>query len=890
MFLFGFLILSDPGFAQVTGIPDSLAQARNDTLPPGQRQRPSPRAQAPTGAQVNFSAKDSLVFNVKGGRTATLYGSSKVAHESGTLTAGKISLDLDSSLVSASTQTPGDTLSHPVLSRENDRIRSNSILFNFKSEKGRFEVARVGVNQGMLTGNKVKNTSREVVFVEDGIYSTCTLDHPHYYIKAKKMKVVNEEEIFFTNAQLFILDLPYPIIFPFGYVPAKLDRKRSGLLEPTYVIDESRSRGIGLQNVGWFQYFNDYFTGRFSADIYTSGTFFLDASTQYRKRDRYNGRIQVGFSRERGLESTDPGFGINTQKRINISHNQTFSPYANLSTNIDLRTSDFFQRNSFDVDERAQTSTNSSFGYRYNHPENLYKFSISAQHNQNFRTNNVRLSGPNINFSIKQVSPFSSDRSRTSTERVPFYEQISVRYQNEFQSNFQFNPIRGDSAEVNWFEALLSPSKYRRATGNFDHYEYGFRQDATISLPGLLPSRFINLTGSINYSELWFPTTIRKSFNPDTNRVEVEQVRGFASAREFTTSLSMSTTVYGIMNKRIGNLQGFRHTLRPTLSYSYRPDFSDDFWGYYREVQTDTTGNTQIYSIFENEVFRGPGRGEVQSLNFNLSNVFETKIVNRDSTGEKKERTLRLIDRLDFNTSYNFAADSIKLSDLNATFSTRVISGIDIRANARFNFYQRDTLGNKIDRFLWNGGGKVIEPLNWNVSVSTQFPRSQRSRGVPFNDQYNYPARYDPLNQRVFHPIDPYFNQRPVQPLNSPWRVSLNFSYRWTLNPRGENRKAATLNANNIQFKLTPKWDFSTRIGYDFIEKDLTPSRFTLSRRLHMWNLNFTMNPFGEFQFFAFSLRVNSGPLSGIFQKLPLLNNLERTSAPTGRRIPRTFR
>ncbi len=872
------IIFATAGYAQDTNIPDSLRAGQPGS--PGQASQSGAPEQE---GQVNFQATDSLVFNFKEDRIATLYGSAKVNHQAGELTSGKIALNLDRHLVSAATQTPQDTLSQPVLIRESDRIRSESISFNYETERGRFEVARVSVNQGYLTGTKVKNTTPHVVFLEDAIYSTCNLDHPHYYIKADRMKVVDQEKIFFTNARLYILDIPYPIVFPFGYFPGKFDQKQSGLLQPTYVTQNQATRGIGVQNLGWFQYFNDYLVGQASVDIFTSGTFFLDASTRYSNRDNYNGSIQIGYSRERGLEPTDPNFSINTQKRISVSHNQDFSPYANMSANINLRTADFNRRNSFDIDERAEVSTNSSLSYRYRHPENVYNFSISARQNQNFNTNTTQLSGPDANFSLKQFSPFAGNNPGSGD--AAWYENISIRYQNSFQSDFNYQPIAADSAEVNWFEALLDPGKYREATGNNDHYKYGFRQQADISFGNLLPSRFINLSAGGDYTEYWYPTSIRKSLNDSTNQIETRQVRGFEAAREFSTGLSMSTTVYGIVNKGIGNIEGFRHTLRPSLSFSYSPDFGSDFWGYYREVETDTTENPNIqtYSIFEDEVFPGPRRGEQRALSLSISNVFEAKQVKRDSTGEKKENTLRLIDQLDFSSSYNFAADSLKLSDMSASFSSRIIKGINLRANAQFNFYERDSLGTKIDRFLIKNSNQLAELTNFSVSASYNI---NTQGGTRVDENYYFPARYDPYDQSIFNEMDSNFNSRPVQNLSSPFSVSLNFRYSWRLNPSpgGDNNKSATLNAQNIRFQLTPKWSFSTRLGYDFIRKELTPSQFTLSRNLHMWNLNFQMNPFGDFQYYAFALRLNSSQIQSIFQKLPILKNLERSSSPSGRR------
>lgn len=870
-------ILAKPAAAQETQRPDTTAG------PPPQQGMGGPQQEG----QVDFQATDSLVFNFRDDRVATLYGSSKVNHQAGELSAGRIDLNLDQHLVSANTQTPQDTLSQPVLVRENDRVRSNKIDFNYQTEKGRFEVARVGVGEGRVTGTKVKNTGPHVVYLEDAIYSTCELDHPHYYIKASRMKVVNEEEVFFTKARLYILDIPYPLVFPFGYLPGSFERKQSGLLEPTYSYQQQETRGLGLQNLGWFQYFNDYLTGQAAVDIFTTGTYYLTAGVNYRNRDQYTGSIDIGYSNERGFEPTDPDFAnsAQVQRSIRINHNQDFSPYANISANINLQTADYYKRNSYDLDERAKTSTSSSINYRYRHPDNLYNFSISARQNRNFQTNRTQLSGPTANFSLKQFSPFSSDEPSLSGI-TPWYENLTLRYQNSFESDYQFDPLAGQDAEINWFEALFDPSKYREATGIDNHYNFGFRQQADISVGSILPSQYINMSANANYTEYWFPTSTRKTYNPVTELVEEEQIRGFHTARDFSTGLNFSTTVYGIMNRGIGSIQGFRHTLRPSIGFSYRPNFGSDFWGYYREVQTDSTGRTQIYSIFENEVFQGPSRGEQRALTFSLNNVFEAKQVRRDSTGEQRENTIRLIDNLNLSSSYNFAADSLKLSDLNASFNSSIIPGINIRANAQFNFYERNELGTKVDQYLLAESGRLMEMTNFSVSTSYSYSFGRGGiGGGRTNDNPYFPARYDPYNQSIFHEMDPNFNQQPVQRFNSPFSISFSFRYNWRLNPStGGSTTSATINAQNIQFQLTPKWSFNTSLGYDFVEKEFTPSQFSLSRNLHCWNLNFSMSPFGEFQYYYFSLRVNSGQISGILQKLPLLNNLERSSSPTGRR------
>ncbi len=868
------LFITDASNAQTP--PDSTAK-ENSTSPP---KSPAVKKSNIKDA-VEFQSNDSLVINLRDGRKAFLFGQAKVSHTAGELTAGEIEMDIKKNQVEATAQSAADTLSYPVLKRETDEIRSTRILFNYKTQKGKFEEAKIKVPDGYLIGSKVKNVNPDEVFIEDGIYSTCPPDYLYYYIKAKKMKVVDQEEVFFSNARLYILDIPYPIIFPFGYVPASLEKKTSGLLTPTYAFEAQSSRGIGLQNLGWFQYFNDYLTGQISSDVYTSGTFFTSTNFQYRKRNSFSGNINLGYSRDQGLEKTDPGFTTSVQKSVSINHNQEFSPYSRINAGINLRTADYYTRNSFDIDDRASTNSTSKIAYNYSHPDNDFNFSINSQLTQNFNNNTTTLTGPNSTFSLKTLTPFKSQVSNDPK----WYESVSIRYNNSFNSRFNYAPIDADSAEISFIDALFDPDKYQEATGNEDHFRYGFQQTAGISLGRLLSSPFLNLSASANYNEYWYPTTTRQSFSPDStsdpNPIKTEQVRGFASARDFNLGLSFSTTFYGVSSKKIGKLEGFRHTAIPSISYTYRPDFSDKIWGFYRSVNTDSTGeNSRRYSIFSNEIFGGPGSGEQQSLTFSLRNVFETKIVTRDTTGEVNEKKLKLIDNLSASTSYNFAADSLHFSDIRTSLSSNALTGIRISAGANFSLYQVDSTGREFDRFFLSDGNKIAQLQSFNISATTSF---KGGKGGPQVYTPVYRRSYDPFNQSRFSPIDPHFNEEPVSPLNSPWSVSLNFDYRWQFRFNQKPTKSATINANNISFRLTPKWRFNTRMGYDFIQKEITPSQFSLTRNLECWDLTFQVNPFGENQYYFFKLTLNSSQVQSLFQKLPILKNLERSSTQTGR-------
>lgn len=821
---------------------------------------------------IQYQSNDSLIVDFRSGRTATLYGAAKVSHTSGELTSGEIEMDLKTSTVEAkSSEAESDTLSMPVLTRDGEEIRSRRILFNYQTQKGKFEEARINVGEGQLIGSKVKNVSETEVFIENGIYSTCAPEYLYYYIKAQKMKVVDQDEIFFTNARLYILDIPYPLVFPFGYVPSGgLEQKKSGLLTPTYVFDAQADYGIGLNNVGWFQYINDYITTTIDADIYTSGTMNVSNNTQYRKGSQFNGSFSWGYSRRQGLEPTDPGYTKTINKSIGLNHSQTISPYANVSANINIRTADYIKETSVNIEDRSQTNSVSRAAYKYNHPDKLFNFSSSASLTQDFSVNTTSLSGPGATFSLKTLTPLQNNKNNSDK----WYESLTIRYNSKLNTQFTYNPIDDDSAEVSFLDALTNRSLYEEATGNDDYIEAGMQHTASVTLGRLLNNPYINTSASINFNEYWYPTSTRRTFNSETNSVEEDRIPGFASARDFSTSLSFSTTVYGMSNAKIGKMEGFRHTLIPNMSLSYRPDFSDDIWGFYRTVQRDTLGNTLRYSIFGNELYGGPSAGESRSISFGIQNVFETKIIDRDSTGEKKERTLKLIDRLSLNSSYNFAADSLNLAPLSAQMNISAIKGLSMNANATFSFYERNDNGSQYNQYLWENG-KLAQLDRFSISATSSF-KGGRKGPEPYTPIYR--KKYDPLNQGIFSTIDPGYGYEPVAPFNSTWSFSLSFRYSWQYRHNAKPTRSATLNANSISFNLTPKWRFRTQLGYDFIQQKLTPSQFNLDRNLECWDLSFQIRPFGENQYYFFSLRLNSSQIQSLFQKLPILKNLERRS------------
>jgi hypothetical protein len=165
------------------------------------------------------------------------------------------------------------------------------------------------------------------------------------------------------------------------------------------------------------------------------------------------------------------------------------------------------------------------------------------------------------------------------------------------------------------------------------------------------------------------------------------------------------------------------------------------------------------------------------------------------------------------------------------------------------------------------------------MTIGTQFRQGELGGFGMRATQPYYPETYDPFDQSEFRGIDHGFGAVPIEPLDVAWAFSLSFNYSWRWINHNRQQKQAILNAQSIQLRVAQEWQIGTSLGYDFIQKELTPSQFNVTRQLHCWDMSFVWNPIGDNKYYLFRLTVRQPQMQSLFQKLPGLNNLERTNS-----------
>ncbi len=166
-------------------------------------------------------------------------------------------------------------------------------------------------------------------------------------------------------------------------------------------------------------------------------------------------------------------------------------------------------------------------------------------------------------------------------------------------------------------------------TGMFENAKAGVRHTIPVSTNFKL-FKYISVSTNANYNEVWSPRIIRyNNYDPLLGVATKDTLSKFSAFRQYSFGASFGTTIYGTINfKENSRIQSIRHTLRPSITYSNSPSFDQ----YYDEYIIDADGNTREYTRFENSLYGTPSRGFSSSIGISLSNNFEAKVIDKDTT------------------------------------------------------------------------------------------------------------------------------------------------------------------------------------------------------------------------------------------------------------------
>jgi lipopolysaccharide assembly outer membrane protein LptD (OstA) len=781
---------------------------------------------------IYSSAKDSIIFFLDQ-KKMHIYGSGDMRYKDTDLKSGKIIVDFETSNVESfglGKDSTGKEIEAPMLVDKGEEYKGMRMRYNFKTTKGYITYAASEIEQASYSGAKIKKVDKKTFFIENGVYSTCTLEHPHYYFFGSEMKMIQKQELIGKWIWLAFGDVPFPIPIPFVVFPLESGR-RSGLLAPA--IGERAGYGRYFSRFGYFWAINDYMDLVLTSDYYTKGGYNLNSRFRYTKRYDFTGNLETSFSNLHQGERTDPDYNEQKNWRLRWVHNQTITPSSRLDVNLEFMSGNYFQQNSADYSQLLRQEIVSNANYYKSWEESGNSISLSYSRNQDLKSGDITEYLPTFSFSKSQMYPFK--RKKVVGEQK-WYELIGLNYNNQFQNR----RIKKDG-------------------------QLGIRGGVQHSLNiGAAPKfGYINISPNVSYHELWYNKRIKKEnmVSPYTgvDSAIITDVKGLQFVRTFSLGVSASTKIYGIYQPEKFGVAAIRHTILPSISYNYQPDFSKKKWGYY-DSYTNSKGEEVRYSKYEREIYGGASSGESQSLNFSLGNIFEMKtMVDRTDT-TSKENKIQLLN-LNAGMGYNFVADSLKFSDLNVSYRTQVGDLLSLSGSSTYSLYDYNANGDAINKFLIEEGKGFLRLRSFNFSLSTTFSgdKLKSSEEDKTQDSLRQQEAAFQKDNKMYKGI--YDSQEPD--FSIPWSVSLNYNYSESrYNPYKPSRYSTVSGSANIS--LTKFWKISVSGSYDITGKQFSAPQIMISRDLHCWLLNFTWNPIGTYTGYRLEVRVKAPQLQDL--------------------------
>ena len=871
------------------------------------------------------TAKDSIITEFTGGeRKVFYYGGATVTYQDMKLTADYIEYDMKTNTVFARgryDEATGEWVGQPEMTQGKATYKMEELRYNFDSKKSFITNMITQESEGLLQGKKIKMMPDQSVNMQQGMYTVCDLEHPHYYMKLSMAKVVTKpsQKTVFGPAYPVIADVPIPIGLPFGFVPSKPTRA-TGLLMPTF--GEEVARGFFVKDAGMYFVIGDYFDLSLTGSYFTLGSYAVDINSRYKVNYKFTGNFSLTYSNDQTGEKGMADFRQSKNFGLKWSHTQDAKahPGMTFSASVNFSSPSNSRYNSRSVDEALQNQVSSSVSFSRNWNGKV-SLSANALHNQNSRDSSYSFTLPNITLSVTRFYPFKQ-KNRVGKEK--FYEKISFGYSTSFQNRLNFkmrdmqdfvyngdgsyktDPVTG--VRIKEFGDSLGVKALDRLTNGMGH-------NFQIGLPNFTLLKYLNFTPSVTYGMNWMFNAGRQYLedeldqdgNPimvadgDGNMVRAQRVvndpgrafNTFGVTQTYSGAMSMSTRIYGMFNfGKHRAIQAIRHVITPSVSMSFSPEKGKAFNGWRTlDAYYDKRGTYHpeafynIYSVtgHHNSV-SAPGRGRTGSMNVSIGNNLEAKVRDlRDTTGTGSKK-VKILDQLTLNGSYNFLADSLKMSNIGVSASTNLFNKLNLSGNLNFDPYAVNERGQRINKYNLAVKGVPLRLTNASLSASISFngkgaiDGNDGRRSGSGSDSGGSGSSGGGANsyQRIYyHPITGeyipggfvyYMNP------NSPWSVNLSYSfsyaktYQYSNNQLLENKRfTQTINASG-NLKLTPRMSLSAQSGFDLMAMKITTTQISANYDLHCFNIAVSWVPTGQWKSYSFRIAANASALADLLR------------------------
>jgi hypothetical protein len=784
-----------------------------------------------------FYAKDSIFNDLKTKQTH-LFGDALLEYDGIKITASYILFDIDKKEVFASYKTneSGKRIGEPIVFQDGEEIHAGTIRFNLNSKKGYIQEMSVKQQETYLQMEVAKRQANEQIHFRDGKFTTCDLKEPHFHFHLSKAILIPNKKIISKRMNIYFRDISTPIGLPFLAIPQskqKINMQKRGFLIPK--LAPASIFGIGFTDLGYYLPINDSLHTTFLGNLYSSGSYSISNITEYRIKYKFNGNLKIEYQQN---NSGFPDYTKNGKILFNWTHikDQKSNPYWNFNSNVNFisdnnpknivtTTNPVYFNNAFQSD----INLNRSF------PGKPITMGMKISTNQNTQSKSIQLTSPNLNINSTRFSPTKLlFKNRIGTDK--WYDQIGISYNGNFNNSSTFA------------DSLLRKKEFQQIANKFIS---GVRQSVTVTSTMKIFKNTWSLTPAFNYNHIINFQQTKLNYDKNSKTIFSNNYSETGSFQTMSGSVALSTQIYAYY-KFLGKKNPLmRHILTPNFTYSYTPLTTVK-----KDAYLDANNKEIFYSTYQNSAFAQSIPRASSLLGFNLMNTFELKRKSAKDTITGFKKT-KIIEALSINGTYDFLRDSMKLSDFNLSLRISPINNVSFVATSTFSPYAWDenSLRTKKD-FAYNVGQGIGRFINTSFNTTFTITSESSKRKIEENKEAFNGTWNSDVNYFMLHPEQ-------ILDFEIPWKINLTHVLNINQNiGRDSSQLDKFIFVNTINFNgdinITKRWKVSNNSLFDIKAAKMVNSRFTLTRNLHCWTLNFDTTPIGSNKYFVLRLNANA--------------------------------
>jgi len=829
----------------------------------------------------------------------------------------------------------GDTvlLRDPTQQDADDFVASGRIEYDLETREGTTGAFSTSVVSGQRLFLSAKRSAlvadtlvsgRHIVFAKNGSFTYCDHAEPHFHFTARDMKFVSENVMVARPGVLYIGEVPVFWI-PFFFQDVRSGR-RSGMLTPNFGVAElfrnSPSYRRSVQNIGYFFAINDFMNAEASLDwrsgargsLQDPGFVRSNVDLRYRWIDRFVSG-ELAYSQMLLRNGT-------RNASWTWNHNQDFSRDTRLTARLNWVQNTQIQRATTVNPVAANATIRSQLNYQtklgvaqINVGGSRVQYPGRSQVDMDFPSLNVTAGTleagpvawtPSLRLAVSSQSridqgiqfPFvydarpgggiDSSRFNASRRTMQFGLETPIKiWDFQWQNSFSVNENVRDFPEQRELVGVRDTSL--KVTRIFARtFETNVDWNTSFNLPRFFQGTW-NLSPSINVANV----------DPASGlfvRTERSGGRWVQQNKRLSYALSASPTLYAML-PGVGPIAKLRHSISPSMSYSYSPraSVSDEYLealgrsrvgylGALAQNRVSLSLATNLEAKLRAQGDSNPESGrKIKLLSINASSL-TYDFVRADSTGKGfTDRQFSLSGRtdllpgLDFRTGYElFQGDPMSdtatfspyRTDFGVTFSLNGKSGIfGLIANllGRSTTIETDSAGGaqrdaaneenltRQNRQMNAAGGGAMRGMQmalpssgegWNLNLQYNAARQRPPRGG--TQILNDPAALCE-GQRVFgiFAYDQCVRNAQSAPPTGLTSGQSAIGAPVFIQPPTQNVTA------NLTFSITPNWSAQWSTQYDVERAQFSSQQLGLQRALHDWNavFSFSQTPNGNFAF-----------------------------------------